>query len=192
MTFPFNPTIEVDIPIFYHVTTTRMDAKNKNMDGLVRHVVDNKTWAHIDETWLDFAIEPHNLKLAISTYGFNPFCEKLCKWSTWPMYILIYNLSPWLTTKRFLVLVALIILRKKSVNMSNIDVLLQPLVYELKMLWKLSVQVFDFGKPKGHCSFILCAMVMWTINDFLRYGFLSRCVHQRYVAWPKCEPQTTS
>jgi hypothetical protein len=60
---------------------------NKSTDGLVCHVVDNKTWSHIDETWPNFANEPWNLRLAISTNGFNPFFEKLCQWSTWHVYI---------------------------------------------------------------------------------------------------------
>jgi hypothetical protein len=39
--------------------------ENKSMYGLVRHVVYNKTWEHINSTWLDFAIEPRNLRLVI-------------------------------------------------------------------------------------------------------------------------------
>jgi hypothetical protein len=113
-------------------------AENKSTDGLVHHIVDSKTWEHIDSTWPNFAIEPWNLRLAISMDGSNLFLEKLCQWSTWPTYILIYNLLPWLTIKRFLMLVALIILGKESVNMNNIDAFWQPLVEELKTLWRPS------------------------------------------------------
>ncbi len=87
-----------------------------------------------------------------------------------PMYILLYNLPPWLVTKRFFMLVSMIILGKEGVNMSNIDVFLTPLVEELKTLWMFSVQTLYFAKPKGHHSFNLLATVMWTINDFQRYA----------------------
>jgi hypothetical protein len=90
-----------------------------------------------------------------------------------PMCILLYILPPWLVTKRFFMLVSMIILAKESVNMSNIDVILTPLVEELKTLWMFSVQTLAFAKPKGHHSFNLRATIMWTINDFQGYGLLS-------------------
>jgi hypothetical protein len=61
----------------------------------------HEAWAHVHAKWLDFAAKSQNLILAISTNSFNPFSKKLCQWSTWPMYVLIYNLPPWLTTKCF-------------------------------------------------------------------------------------------
>jgi hypothetical protein len=45
----------------------------RSSDGLVKHVVDSKTWVHIDVMWLEFAIEPHNVKLGLVTNGVNPF-----------------------------------------------------------------------------------------------------------------------
>ncbi len=76
--------------------------------------------------------------------------------------------------------------------MSNIDVFLIPVVEELKTLWMLGVQALDFAQVEGHHSFNLRAMIMWTINDFVGYGLLFRCVHQGYIAYPKCGPETTS
>jgi hypothetical protein len=154
--------------------------------------MDNKAWAHVDEKWANFAHDHRNLRLTISTNGFNPFSDKLCQWSTWPLYVMIYNLAPWLTIKHFFVLVALIILGKESVCMNTIDVYLQPLVDELMMLWKLGVLTLDYGQPEGSRGFIFCALVLWTINDFPEYNLLFRCVHQGYMACPMCRPQTTS
>ncbi len=88
-------------------------ATNKSSDGFVWHVADGKTWAHVDAKWPVFAAEFQNLRLTRSTNDFNPFSEKLCQWSTWLVCVLIYNLPPWLTIKRFFVLVALIIPAKK-------------------------------------------------------------------------------
>jgi hypothetical protein len=167
-------------------------AKNKSMDGLVCHVADNKTWAHKDETWPDFANEPWNLRLAISTNVFNPFFEKLCQCSTWFVYILLYNLLSWLVTKQFFMLISWIMLGKEIINKNNIDAFLTSLVEELKTFRMPDVEALDFAQMEGYCFFNLHAMVMWTINDFPRYGLSFRCVHQRYIACLKCEPKTTS
>ncbi len=69
-------------------------ATNKSLDGFVWHVVDSKTWAHVDAKWPNFVVEFQILRLTISTDGFNPFLEKLFQWLTWLLYVLIYNLPP--------------------------------------------------------------------------------------------------
>ncbi len=43
--------------------------ENKSTNGMVRHVVDSKTWAHIDETWSNFASEPWNLRMQFPRMG---------------------------------------------------------------------------------------------------------------------------
>jgi len=153
--------------------------------------VDSKVGVHVDAKWPDFAAEFWSLRLVISTNGFNPFFETLCQWSTWHVYVLIYNLPPWLTTKHFFVLVALIIPCKENISMNNIDIYLQPLMDELTRLWNPRISTLDYGKLEGSCGFILHALVLWTINDFSGYEFLSRCVHQGYVACFMCVPKTT-
>jgi len=144
MPFPPNPMAKMDVSILHHVTIIVIACGDQEHRGLVCHVVDNKTWAHIDETWLDFTNELWNLRLAISIDDFNPFSEKLCQWSTWLVYILLYNLLSWLVIVWFFMLVSLIIPRKKSVNMNNIDVFFTPHMEELT-LWMLGVQALNFA-----------------------------------------------
>jgi hypothetical protein len=74
--------------------------------------------------------------------GVNPFNNQSTTWSTWPVIISNYNLTPWLTTKKFFLVLVLLIPRKESVNNDNIDVYLIPLVEELQELWK-GVDVWD-------------------------------------------------
>ncbi len=76
--------------------------------------------------------------------------------------------------------------------MNNIDIYLHPLMDELMRLWNPGIPTLDYGKPKGSHGFVLCALVLWTIHDFLGYAFLYRCVHQGYVACPVCGPESTS
>ncbi len=56
-------------------------SKNSNTNGLVRHVIDSKAWAHIDAMWPKFAIEPRNVILVLANDGVNPFSEKNNSWS---------------------------------------------------------------------------------------------------------------
>jgi hypothetical protein len=85
------------------------------MDGKVQHVPDSRAWEHIDATFSNFANEPKNIRLGLTTNGMNPFGEKSNMWSTWPVLVLNYNLPPWLVTKKFLLL-SLIILGLNSVK----------------------------------------------------------------------------
>jgi len=57
-------------------------------------------------------------------------------WSIWPVTILNYNLPPWFCTKKFFMMLTLLIYEKQSVNTEVFDVYLEPLVDELLELWK--------------------------------------------------------
>jgi hypothetical protein len=92
-----------------------------------------------DKKWLDFAVDPKNIRFRLSTVGFNPLSNKTCIWSTWPVMLLVYNLPLWMATKRFFMLLALLIPGKEQVKLENIDVYLQPLIDELQELWQLVV-----------------------------------------------------
>jgi hypothetical protein len=111
-------------------------AKNKSIDGKVHHVPNNKAWQHIDNTWLDFATEPRNVKLGLAIDGVNPFEDKNNVWSTWLVLFLIYNLPPWLVTKKFFMLLSIIILGPDNVKSANFDVLITSLIEELQELWE--------------------------------------------------------
>ena len=51
----------------------------------------------------------------------------------------------------------------------NIDIYLQPLIAELKLLWSECVMTFDVSTKQ---NFQLRAVLMWTINDFPAYAML--------------------
>jgi hypothetical protein len=83
--------------------------------------------------------------------------------------LLNYTLPPWLSTKNFFVLLALLILGKQSVTSEVFDVYMEPLVEELLELWT-SVAAYDVTKLVGFHAFMLCAVLLWKIHDFLGYG----------------------
>jgi hypothetical protein len=97
--------------------------------------------------WPEFAIEPSNVKLRLVTNGVNPFGVQSFTWSTWLVMFQIYNLPPWLVTKNFSVILALIIPSKESLKMHNIHVYMAPLIEELQVLWR-GVATYDVARVK--------------------------------------------
>jgi len=59
-----------------HIKDDAWHARNKNIDGKVCHAPNSKTWQQIDNTWLDFATKPKNVRLGLATDGVNPFKEQ--------------------------------------------------------------------------------------------------------------------
>jgi hypothetical protein len=45
-------------------------------------VANSKAWQHLDNTWLEFVVEPRNVKLGLTIDGMNPFGEKNNAWPT--------------------------------------------------------------------------------------------------------------
>jgi len=68
--------------------------------------------------------------------------------STWPVVLIPYNLPPWVCLKPSSFILSLIIPGKSSPGI-NIDVYLQPLIHELKLLWD---GVVDFDAYSNECS----------------------------------------
>ena len=49
-----------------------------------RHPADGEAWKHIDEKFDWFPKDPRNIKLGVSTDGFNPFGSMTNAYSMWP------------------------------------------------------------------------------------------------------------
>jgi hypothetical protein len=70
----------------------------------------------------------------------------------------------------------------------NIDVYLEPLVAELKTLWK-GVTIIDVTKVDGSQTFLLRAICMWNIHDYHAYGLFVKCWVKGYMACLVCGPE---
>ncbi|XP_074377904.1 uncharacterized protein LOC141719426 [Apium graveolens] len=165
-------------------------ANQRSQDGQMRHPADSPSWRNVDYKWPEFDNEPRNLRLAMAADGINPHNNGMNNgYSCWPVVLTTYNLPPWLCMKRkFLMLTILVSGPQEPGN--NIDVFLQPLIDDLKKLWKE-------GEPDVHdahtkSSFTLRAILMWTINDFPAYGNLSGCVNKGYMCCPVCGDDTVA
>ncbi len=52
------------------------DAK-KSDDGMMHLIFDSKACKHVDNIWLKFAIDPHNIRLSLALDGVNPYVDLL-------------------------------------------------------------------------------------------------------------------
>ncbi|KAL0361377.1 UNVERIFIED_CONTAM: hypothetical protein Sradi_3822200 [Sesamum radiatum] len=130
---------------------------------------DGEAWKHFDQTYPSFAIEPRNVRLALSTDGFNPHNQGSRPYSCWPVIVTPYNLPPWMCMDRPYMFLTLLVPGPKSPGRS-LDVYLQPLIDELNILWNVGVETYDVSKKQ---NFQMKAALMWTISDFPAYGMLS-------------------
>ncbi|KAL0313629.1 UNVERIFIED_CONTAM: hypothetical protein Sradi_5762200 [Sesamum radiatum] len=138
-------------------------------DGKLCHPRDGEAWKHFDQTYPSFAIEPRNVRLALSTDGFNPHNQGSRPYSCWPVIVTPYNLPPWMCMDRPYMFLTLLVPGPKSPGRS-LDVYLQPLIDELNILWNVGVETYDVSKKQ---NFQMKAALMWTISDFPAYGMLS-------------------
>uniref|UniRef100_A0A2N9GHE4 Transposase-associated domain-containing protein n=1 Tax=Fagus sylvatica TaxID=28930 RepID=A0A2N9GHE4_FAGSY len=143
--------------------------KNKNKkkegqvnDDVLRHPANSMAWKRLDEIHSWFALDYHNIKLGLTTDGFNPFG---------PFWIM-----------------SMFIPGPKSPG-NDIDVYLQPLIDELKQLWEHGVETYDASLEH---NFRLHAAVLWTINDFPAYAVLSGWSTKGELACPSCHKDTWS
>ncbi|KAK9212492.1 hypothetical protein WN943_001874 [Citrus x changshan-huyou] len=154
----------------------------REIDGKLRHPADSPAWKLVDEKWPTFALEPRNLRLALSADGINPHSSLSSTYSCWPILLVTYNLPPWLCMKRKFMMLSLLISGPQQPG-NDIDVYLAPLIEDLQTLWDVGVEAYDAYKKE---FFNLRAVLLWTINDFPAYGNLAGCTVKGYYACPYC------
>ena len=134
--------IKVDVQVPCHIKLLKKASKNQTRTNEMKSVADSPAWYHIDNIIdREFSIERRHLQMELSLDGVNLFSMQMNIHSTWPMMVLLYNLSPWLVTKKFFTSLCLIISKKESPTSDNMNIYLSPLREELQQLWE-GVDVF--------------------------------------------------
>lgn len=181
------------IPRFKRLFANENDARNlrwhacdREDDGQIRHPADSLQWKKIDELYSDFGKEARNLRLGLATDGMNPYGNLSSNHSSWPVLLVIYNLSPSICMKRKYMMLSMMISGPKQPG-NDIDVYLSPLIEDLRMLWEEGVDVFD-GYSRQ--NFKMRAMLFCTINDFPAYGNLCGYSVKGHKGCPICEEET--
>ena len=156
---------------------------SQHFDGnVMKHVSQSRQWQFIDERFRrEFGYNDRNVRVALVADGINPNGDKRSVYSLWLVMLLNYNIPPWLSTKRYFTMLAILIPGPKSVTSEHFDVFLEPLIEEMLDLWNYGVYRIDAACYKESSHFILRAMLIWTIGDFLAYGMLGGCVTKGFV-----------
>ncbi|XP_057247474.1 uncharacterized protein LOC104885382 [Beta vulgaris subsp. vulgaris] len=120
--------------------------------------------------------------------GFNPFGGLRSDYSIWPVFLVVYNLPPWMCMKQSYNILSLLIPEKSGPD-NNIDVYLQPSIEELKELWEMGAMTYDASQ---NSYFHMLVALLWTINDFPAYANLSGWSTKVYKACPRCMNEASS
>ncbi|KAG7585918.1 Transposon En/Spm-like [Arabidopsis thaliana x Arabidopsis arenosa] len=166
----------------------RWHFRNKSIDGKLRHPVDSVSWDKMNDKYPLFASEERNMRLGLSTDGFNPFNMKNTKYSCWHVLLVDYNLPHHLCMKKENIMLTLLITGPQQPDNSN-DVYLEPLIEDLNHLWKKGEVTYDVYTKT---TFTLKAMLLWTISDFPAYGNLAGCKVKSKMGCPICGKNTDS
>ena len=161
---------------------------NKSCDGKLRHPVDSVTWEKMNDKYPSFAAEERNLRLGLSTDGFNPFNMKNTKYNCWPVLLVNYNLPPDLCMKKENIMLSLLIPGPHQPG-NSIDVYLESLIEDLIHLWKNGEVTYD---AHSKTTFTLKTMLLGTISDFPAYGNLAGSKVKAKMGCPICGKNTDS
>ena len=112
--------------------------KSKN-DGIMSHLVKSIAWKSFYELHKWFISGPRNVKLGLTSDGFQPFTKSKTSYSIWYVSLIPYNLPPKLCIRQSHMILSMLILRFESPG-DAIDTYLQPLVEEWNELWEFVVE----------------------------------------------------
>jgi hypothetical protein len=164
----------------------RWHKEGKREDSqLMVHPSDTEGWKALDDFDPDFARDARNVCIGLATNGFTPFTYNAASYSCWPVFAIPYNLPPALCMKYEFMFLTLIIPGPEHPG-PQLNVMLQPLVEELKQLWE-GVEAYDSYKKQ---RFNLRAAFLWSMHDFKAYAlFASWCVAGTLTC-PICKKDT--
>ncbi|CAN6687318.1 unnamed protein product [Malus baccata var. baccata] len=185
--FPLTPRLQRLYMSSKTAAYMRWHSKDRVKDGVLRHPADSEQWKSFDQIHESFGIEPRNVRLSLAIDGFNPFGKMNLRHSTWPVLIFPYNLPPWMCMKEPYTFMSLLILGPTSPG-NDIDVYLSPLIDELQTLWETGVETYDISTRQ---NFQMRAALMWTINDYPAYAYMSGWSTQGRLACPYCASKTS-
>jgi hypothetical protein len=150
------------------------------LDGVMVHPSDGEAWKHFNSVHPHFLAESRNVRLGLSTDGFNPFESFVTSYSCWLVIQTIYNLPPGMCMRPKFMFLSMVIPSPSS-PVRNIYVCLRLLIDELAQLWSSRALTYDISRKQ---NFLMRAALMRTSNDFPAYGMLSGWSMHEKLACP--------
>jgi hypothetical protein len=113
-------------------------------DKIMGHSTDREAWNVLDRFDANFASDARYVHFGMALDGFDPFSTNSVPYSCRPIFAVTNNLPPSLCMKFELMFLCLIVPGLKAPG-PRINVMLKPLIEELKQLW-IGVQAYDYYK----------------------------------------------
>ncbi|XP_016476614.2 uncharacterized protein LOC107798160 [Nicotiana tabacum] len=128
--FPLKPRLQRLFMCCKTAEHMRWHASGNNTDGLMRHPRDGEAWKTFDRTHSGFASDPRNVRLGLASDGFSLFGTMTTTYSIWPVFLIPYNLPPWMCIKHTSFILSMIIPGKHMPG-NNIDVMHAALMWTI-------------------------------------------------------------
>ncbi|KAK1670637.1 hypothetical protein QYE76_058796 [Lolium multiflorum] len=164
-----------------------LNDKERIEHPVLTHPSDASQWKALDNEFGSFGADPRNIRLGASTDGFNPFGNQSSTHSTWPVFVWIYNLPPWLCMKRKYIQMSMLIQGPTQPG-NDINMYLELLKEELETLW--AEEGVDTWDAVAEEYFPLRAALITTVQDYLGYGYISCQVCHGHKACVRCMEET--
>jgi hypothetical protein len=103
-------------------------------DQVMVHLSGTEAWKSLDDFDPDFTKDARNVRIGLATDGFLPYNMSASSYSCWSIFAISYKLPPALCMKYEYMFLCLIIPNPDHPG-SRINVMLKPLIEELKQLW---------------------------------------------------------
>jgi hypothetical protein len=110
----------------------------------MEHPADTYAWKVLDAFDSSFAVELRNVRFSLAIDGFSPFNLTAPYYSCWLVFVVPYNLTPALCMKYEFIFLCLVIPGPDHPR-TKIDVMMRPLIEELKIFWE-GVKAYDCYK----------------------------------------------
>jgi hypothetical protein len=158
--------------LFISKKTTRhmrwhMEGVREN-DQVMVHPSDSEAWKALDDFDSDFTKDAQNVCIGLVIDGLTSYNTSASSYSCWHVFAIPYNLPPALCMKYEYMFLCLIIPGPDHPGPS-INVMLKPLIEELKQLWQ-GVEAYDYDQKK---KINLRVAYLWSVHDFKAYIIFS-------------------
>jgi hypothetical protein len=115
-------------------------------DQVMVHSSDSEAWKALDDFDVDFTRDTWNVRIRLATDGFLPYNMSAVSYSCCHVFAISYNLLPALCMKYKYMFLCLIIPGPGHPG-TNLNVMLKPLIEELKQL-REGVEVYDYDQKQ--------------------------------------------
>jgi hypothetical protein len=115
-------------------------------DQVMVHLSDSEAWKALDDFDPDYVRDARNVHIGLATDGFSSYNMSASSYSCCHVFAIPYNLPPALCMKYEYIFLCLIILGPDHLG-SRINVMLKPIIEELKQLWQ-GVKPYDYDQNK--------------------------------------------